>query len=315
MPFDSEPFDGDTSSMTTMLSIAIREDDQPGPSRWHQLGRWCKQIIVTCTESPNDRNQAAIMTEKDADRPEFTTSRTRWRKWIWKRVSGWKEKRLMTVCDQSPVADSASDSESERGVARQLRKHVEADIDFDILTASSMCGIPITPTQLLMTQWEMEEILQAVEEDDSADSPPKRTVAQAPQLNTLSEIDENSIDEENFNFPSIGFQHRDLSIVYEEEEGYDGDDDDSDHSEPWDEDTSYKTCHSNGFESMYSNSDYDDEVPPKLAHVLQQMSPSKQPWIRKRCSSPAPSAFKLADPRHAACHPAQTCIDSCFHDS
>ena len=281
MPIDIKDID-DRSSMT-MCSTASQEEANAGPSRWRRIRKWCLRVALLCADEVDKASVTSIEKKDGLYTPE---EKPRGLNCIRTHVGEWNKQCIAKVRDWLLDARSASNQDI---ATEGLMQDSETDLDFEILTLSSECGSPITPTGLLMTQWEMVEVIQAVE-DDGSDNSLRRMVARPPQLDTLSEVDEDideDIDAQEFSYPVIDFKERELGILYEEEEdGYDADNDDSGYTEDWGQDTSFESNVEP--ESMYSDNDYDDEIPPELAHVLQQISPSKQPWIRKRCRS-APS--------------------------
>lgn len=296
MPPDINTVDSDTTSVTT-CSVPSQEETYAAPSRWRRSRQWCKRLARSCTRRDINTDMTSSKTSQSS-----TSTRNIQNTFCWKgRLRTLFPERLgiRRRKTRERFRDDTSSAASEVHSFDQLATS-EPDLDFEMLTASSECESPITPSQLCTPSWEMAEVMDAVDAGEADSSTPKKQVAQAPQLDTLAEVDEEEYDGDDENsYPVISFKKRDrlLSVVYEEGE-YDADE--SNELEPGDLDDTLDNIGNtaqpeqeeedgseteSGYESEYIGSDYDDHIPPELEAVLQQISPSKQPWIRKRCRS------------------------------
>lgn len=297
MPPDINSLDSDTTSIT-MCSVPSREETYAAPSRWRRSRQWCKRLARSCTRRDVNTDMISSKTSQSSTSTRKIQNTFRWKG----RLRALFPERLGTRRRKTRerFRDDMSSAASEVDSVDQLSTS-EPDLDFEVLTASSECESPITPSQLCTPSWEMVEVFDAVDAGEADGSTPKKQVAQAPQLDTLVEVDEEEYDgDDETSYPVIDFKKRErlLSVVYEESE-YDADE--SNELEPGDLDDTLDSIGNTAqqeqqveegssetgseYEDEYLGSDYDDHIPPELEVVLQQISPSKQPWIRKRCRS------------------------------
>lgn len=291
MLIDIKNIDSDTSSSMTMYEIPSREEVYSAPcGRWSRARKWCKRLARSCSRGDKHRTTAFFNSPRMTSSHEKKTSNSTQSKphWTQRFASGVMSARLAKIRSWLHHASSSTDWELE---SAGLMKAGELELEYDILTASSECGSPITPMPLLMTRWEMDAVIEAVEADGACDTP-RKAVARPPALITVTETDEGEDEQEDFSYPVVDFKKRDrlLSVVYEDDECAEYDGDVSGPAEPWELDDTFSSF---GFDSPGDLSD--DEIPPALMALTQDFSPSKRPWIRARCKS-APAALPSQTP-------------------
>lgn len=298
-----------TASTTTVYSIPSWEEPRSDRGNvWQRVAKQCRRLARLCIRG--DYNVTAHHSKRlptsnviATDDEKATQHKRRFCEQF-RSSSGSGKGRLTSLRNklqrhrqrQEPLL--TDDSHVLSGLFRTSEETEGSESMSDADTTLSEVDSPWTPTQhLSVSRWEMEDVIQAVESEDAVDAEidpedraPWRTRSQSPELPIVAEIIEAEAEiiegeDPDWSEAIVTLRNsiRSLSVVYEEDESEDGDDSFDCISPGLDLTT-------DSFDTELERAELsDDEIPPALAAITRQLSPSPSHPRRLKRSHSAPA--------------------------